>query len=69
MSSKLRISVTLLFFVVVVGVLGFKIYMGLSWVDALYMTVITITTVGYREITEPSEVAKLFTVFFILISV
>jgi voltage-gated potassium channel len=68
-SSKLRISVTLLFFVVVVGVLGFKIYMGLSWVDALYMTVITITTVGYREITEPSEVAKLFTVFFILISV
>jgi voltage-gated potassium channel len=33
------------------------------------MTVITITTVGYREITEPSQGAKLFTVFFILISV
>jgi len=52
-----------------VGVLGFKISMDLSWVDALYMTVITITTVGYREITEPSQGAKLFTVFFILISV
>lgn len=51
------------------GVLGFKISMDLSWVDALYMTVITITTVGYREITEPSQGAKLFTVFFILISV
>lgn len=69
MSSKLRISITLLFFVLFVGVLGFKISMDLSWVDALYMTVITITTVGYREITEPSQGAKLFTVFFILISV
>jgi len=68
-SSKLRISITLLFFVLFVGVLGFKISMDLSWVDALYMTVITITTVGYREITEPSQGAKLFTVFFILISV
>jgi voltage-gated potassium channel len=68
-SSKLRISIILLFFVLFVGVLGFKIYMDISWVDALYMTVITITTVGYREITEPSQVAKLFTVFFILISV
>ncbi|MEN8816007.1 MAG: potassium channel protein [Nonlabens sp.] len=52
-----------------IGILGFKITMDLSWVDALYMTVITITTVGYREIGEPSPEAKLFTVFFILISV
>lgn len=53
----------------VIGVIGFKISMSLTWVDALYMTVITITTVGYREIGEPSPEAKLFTVFFILISV
>ena len=69
MHSKLRLSTTLLICVLFVGVVGFKISMDLSWVDALYMTVITITTVGYREIGEPSPVAKLFTVFFILVSV
>lgn len=69
MRSKIKIAVSLLFFMLLIGILGFKITMDLSWVDALYMTVITITTVGYREIGEPSPEAKLFTVFFILISV
>ncbi|WP_124981870.1 potassium channel family protein [Nonlabens xiamenensis] len=53
----------------IIGVVGFKLTMNLSWVDALYMTVITITTVGYREIGEPTENAKLFTIFLILFSV
>ncbi len=69
MRSKIKIAVSLLFLMLLIGILGFKITMDLSWVDALYMTVITITTVGYREIGEPSPEAKLFTVFFILISV
>lgn len=69
MRSKIKIAVSLLFFMLLVGILGFKVSMDLSWVDALYMTVITITTVGYREIVEPSPEAKLFTVFFILVSV
>lgn len=52
-----------------VGVIGFKIVMNLSWIDALYMTVITITTVGYRELVEPTQGAKLFITGFILFSV
>ena len=31
-------------------VIGFKIISDYSWVDALYMTVITITTVGFGEV-------------------
>jgi voltage-gated potassium channel len=69
MRNKLIVAISLLFFMLFVGVVGFKLSMSLSWVDALYMTVITITTVGYREISEPSQEAKLFIVFFILISV
>ena len=52
-----------------VGVIGFKIIMDLSWIDALYMTVITITTVGYRELQEPTASGKLFITGFILFSV
>lgn len=67
--SKITIAITLLFAILVIGVVGFKMIMDLSWIDALYMTVITVTTVGYREIEVPDDNAKLFIVFLILFSV
>jgi len=52
-----------------IGVLGFKIMSHYSWVDALYMTVITITTVGFGEVQPLDDTSKIFTVFLILASV
>jgi voltage-gated potassium channel len=49
--------------------MGFRITMNMGWIDALYMTVITITTVGYRELGDPTQSAKIFTIFLILFSV
>lgn len=37
-------------------------------IDALYMTMITLSTVGFGEIAPMSDAAKLFTIFFIMIS-
>jgi voltage-gated potassium channel len=51
------------------GVIGFKVIMDLSWIDAFYMTAITITTVGYREVVLPSDEAKIFITILILSSV
>ena len=53
----------------VTGVVGFKIIMELNWIDAIYMTAITITTVGYREVILPSDEAKIFITILILSSV
>ncbi len=54
-------------FVVFVGVIGYRVTVGLDWVDALYMTVITLSTVGYREVGPGlDDTGKLFTVFLIL---
>ncbi|WP_438962724.1 potassium channel family protein [Nonlabens sp.] len=69
MRSKITVAIFLLLTILIIGVVGFKITMELSWVDALYMTVITITTVGYREVEMPSDTAKLFIIFLILCSV
>lgn len=52
-----------------IGVVGFKIFAEYTWIDALYMTVITITTVGYGEVHPLDPSAKVFTVFLILTSV
>jgi len=67
--SKIGVALLLLLAMLIIGVVGFKFTMDLSWLDALYMTVITITTVGYREISDPTDGAKLFTVCLILFSV
>ena len=45
---------------------GGYVALGLDLLDALYQTVITISTVGYREVGEVAERYKVFTVFLIL---
>lgn len=69
MNRKIKIALSLLLVILFIGVVGFKITMDLSWVDALYMTVITMTTVGYREISDPTPEAKIFIIILILVSV
>jgi voltage-gated potassium channel len=71
LQRRLYMIMAAIFAVIVVGTTGYKVLGGPEWslVDALYMTVITITTVGYGEvhplINNPG--AKLFNVFFILV--
>jgi len=67
--SKINMAIILLCVLLLVGVIGFKIMSNLSWVDSLYMTVITITTVGFGEVQPLDDESKIFTVFLILASV
>ncbi|PKV49909.1 voltage-gated potassium channel [Aquimarina sp. MAR_2010_214] len=66
---KIYIALILLIIVVAIGVLGFRFFSNYSWVDALYMTVITLSTVGFGEVQPLDDNAKLFTVFLISTSV
>ncbi|MEW7280455.1 potassium channel protein [Aquimarina sp. 2201CG1-2-11] len=68
-SPKLYIALILLVVVIIVGVFGFRFFSDYSWVDALYMTVITMSTVGFGEVAPLDDNAKLFTVFLISTSV
>lgn len=67
--SKLQKALLLLVVVVATGVLGYTQISGYSVVDALYMTVITISTVGFGEIQPLNDGEKLFTVFLITTSI
>ena len=70
MNSLRRISRALLAFslVIVAGTVGYAI-LGFGFVDALYQTVTTITTVGFREVHPLSTVGELFTIVLILVGV
>jgi len=53
----------------IVGVVGFRVIEGYSFFDAFYMTLITITTVGYQEIHPLSRAGRIFNSFLILFGV
>lgn len=52
----------------VAGILGYMFIEGLNLADALYMTVITISTVGYGEVRPLSTEGRMFTVVLIMSS-
>lgn len=67
--SKIYVAIILLVVTLAIGVLGYRWIAEYSWIDALYMTVITITTVGYGEVMPLTAEAKIFTIILILLSV
>jgi len=59
---RLRYSVILLALVFAFGTVGYRVIEGAGWWDAFYMTVITLTTVGYAEVFPLSHGGEVFTV-------
>lgn len=66
--SKIYFSFLLLLLIVFIGVLGYIVIEGYNLLDAFYMTIITVATVGFREVHPLSNEGKLFTAFLIITS-
>jgi len=66
--SKIYISLALLVLIVCIGVVGFISIEGYRFLDAFYMTIITVATVGFQEVHPLSDNGKLFTAFLIITS-
>jgi len=52
----------ILLFIMIVGVAGFMLTENYGFLDALYMTVITIATIGYNEVKPLTEAGKIFNI-------
>ena len=66
---SLGLAVALLALVTVAGTVGYVLIEGWGAWDAFYMAVITITTVGYREVHELSRAGQAFTVVLLIAGV
>jgi voltage-gated potassium channel len=55
--------------IILFGAAGLRSLEGWSWADALYMSVITITTVGFGEVHPLSSAGRIFTALLILLGV
>ena len=65
----LKISVIVLLMLVTAGTTGYMSIEKWRFIDALYMTVITLGTVGFKEVHDLSDVGKVFTMGLIIVGV
>ena len=63
------LALALLVMVLLFGVFGYRFLSDYTWIDAFYMTIITVTTVGFSEVRPLDAEAKIFTVVLIVTSV
>ncbi len=61
-------SLTFIIVLICTGILGFMFLEGWNFTDSLYMTFVTISTVGFSEVHPLSPGGRYFTVFMILVS-
>lgn len=66
---QLQLSLFLLFSLIVLGTVGYMALEGMTVIQGLYMTVITLATVGFKEVVELDNAGMLFTVVLIIVGV
>lgn len=66
---RIRFCALLLLSVMAYGTVGYRFLEGWSWLDSLYMTVITISTVGFTEVRPLDAAGRLHTILLIVFGV
>ena len=69
MNKKLGIAFAMLFLTVMIGATGYHFLEGFGFFQALYLTVVTISTVGYGDVYARSTGGMMFTIFLIIAGV
>lgn len=64
-SKKLALPFLIIFLVFIIGTIGY-VLQGWNLIDAIYMTVITVSSVGFGEIKPLSTGGRIFTIFLII---
>ncbi|GAI01782.1 unnamed protein product, partial [marine sediment metagenome] len=61
-SKRIVVSIIVLIFIYFLGSIGYMVIENMAFLDALFMTTITITTVGYGLVKELSTTGTIFTI-------
>ena len=64
--SRVILSFLLIVIPITIGIVGYMTIENFSFLDALYMSVITIATVGFGETNPLSDAGRIFTIFLII---
>lgn len=67
--SKLKLSLFFLFATIAFGTVGYVVFEGMPPFEAFYMTLITISTVGFSEIKPLSHIGRVITIIIIILGI
>ncbi|MGL5207438.1 MAG: potassium channel family protein [Acidaminococcaceae bacterium] len=67
--QHMKLSIVLLICVIFIGIAGYMTIEGLSFVDAFYLSITTVSTVGYGDVTPQTLAGKYFTISIIILGV
>jgi len=64
---QIRIAVVAIAIIFTIGVAGFMLFEKFSLLDAIWLTVITLATIGYGDIVAHSPAGRIFTILLIVL--
>jgi len=67
-NNSIILAIVFLLSMIVIGISGYTLIEGYSFINAIFMTIITISTVGYREVQPLTDNGKIFTIILIVFS-
>lgn len=69
LAAGLRKGIVGIAMVMLIGVVGYRVIEGWNWSDSFYMTILTVSTVGFAEPHKLSEAGRIFTALLIFFGV
>jgi voltage-gated potassium channel len=63
---QFRLALLALLIIIPIGVMGFMLIEHLSFIDALWLTFITLATIGYGDVYARSEAGRIFTIVLVI---
>jgi hypothetical protein len=68
-NQQFVIGVAVALGVLILGAIIFHLVEGFKWLDSFYFCVVTLTTIGYGDITPHTDLGKFIDIFYILTGV
>lgn len=66
LQRQFRIALVILAVIIPVGIFGFMILENLEFLDAIWLTIITLTTIGYGDVSAQTDPGRIFTILLVL---
>ncbi len=66
LQRQIRIAMLAAFIIIPAGIVGFMLIEDMRFIDAVYLTIITLSTIGYGDIHPRSDAGYLFTLFLVV---